>query len=54
MDNQIYSDFQLAQSFVNDNSGIGLTSSINYESTHPWEIWFLNSYYDKSIDENDW
>jgi hypothetical protein len=49
LENQIYSDFQLVKSFVNNNSGIGFTSSINYESTHPWEIWFLNSYYDKKI-----
>ena len=48
-DNQIYSDFQGVISDVNKTSGIGFTSSINYESTHPWEIWFLNSYYDKSF-----
>ena len=48
-ENQIYSDFQIVKSNVNNNSGIGLTSSITYESTHPWEIWFLNSYYDKSF-----
>jgi hypothetical protein len=48
-ENQIYSDFQGVISNVDENSGIGFTSSINYESTHPWEFWFLNSYYDKSF-----
>ncbi len=47
--NQIYSDFQLVKSNVNSKKGIGFTSSATYESTHPWEIWFLNSYYDKSF-----
>ena len=49
MENQIYSDFQLARSYVNQKDGIGFTSSFNYESTHPWEFWFLNSYFDKSF-----
>ena len=43
LENQIFSDFQVVRSNVKGNSGIGLTSSINYESTHPWEFWFLNS-----------
>lgn len=49
-ENKIYSDFQLVRSNVNSQTGIGFTSSITYESTNPWEIWFLNSYYDKSFD----
>ena len=49
LENQIYSDFQIVQSRVNGKNGFGFTTSINYESTHPWEIWFLNSYFDKSL-----
>lgn len=49
-DNQFYADGQLAYSNNDGLDGIGFTSSINYQSLHPWEFWLQIEQYDKEFE----
>ena len=51
-DNQLYADGQIAYSNNDGIGGFGYTSSLNYQSTHPWEFWLQFEQYDKEIEIN--